>query len=380
MFRTIFFYRLKRLTRQKEVLFWGLLFPLVLGTLFSLAFAELNNGDHFNTIPVAIVYDDESQDIDQNFESLLRELEKEKPVLVSVTKQTKDEAQQLLEKRKIKGYYTIGEHVELSIAVSGNGQNILGMILKEYNQTAATVETLMGMNKGFDPQMITGILSESNNYLKTETLTKGSTDNVVIYFYALIAMACLYAANNGAMEMIEVQADQSKEAARLACAPVNKTKYFMASVTAIFTVQMAQFFIIMFYLSVVLGVDFGTNYLLICLLGMVGTWVGIFYGTCVGIFMKGDATKKLRFCSLSIVALCFLAGMMVIDMKYIIQTKAPILAALNPATRITDALYSLHYYDSLDRYWSNMAGLCIIGALLVVITLLKFGRQTYESI
>ena len=47
---------------------------------------------------------------------------------------------------------------------------------------------------------------------------------------------------------------------------------------------------------------------------------------------------------------CFLAGMMGVTMKYVIDKNVPIINKLNPANMITDGFYSLYYYDTLDRY------------------------------
>ena len=41
-------------------------------------------------------------------------------------------------------------------------------------------------------------------------------------------------------------------------------------------------------------------------------------------------------------------------MKYIIDKNIPIINKLNPANMITDGLYSLYYYETLDRYIFNV--------------------------
>ena len=42
--------------------------------------------------------------------------------------------------------------------------------------------------------------------------------------------------------------------------------------------------------------------------------------------------------------------MMIIDIKYWMQTNLPILTYINPVSLITDGLYALYYYDNLSRY------------------------------
>jgi ABC-2 type transport system permease protein len=65
----------------------------------------------------------------------------------------------------------------------------------------------------------------------------------------------------------------------------------------------------------------------------------------------------------------FLAGMMVGEMKYIVAQNLPALSYINPINLLTDALYSLYYYDSLSRYFTNMA---ILAAYILI-----FGLGTH---
>ena len=58
----------------------------------------------------------------------------------------------------------------------------------------------------------------------------------------------------------------------------------------------------------------------------------------------------------------------------------PIINKLNPANMITDGFYSLYYYDTLDRYYSNIASLLIFSGLMLVISILALRKQKYESI
>jgi ABC-2 type transport system permease protein len=72
--------------------------------------------------------------------------------------------------------------------------------------------------------------------------------------------------------------------------------------------------------------------------------------------------------------------MMYQDMKYIIATNAPIVAYLNPVNLLTDAFYSLYYYDTYTRYALNMG---ILGAFIVVFcaaTYMIIRRQKYASL
>ena len=77
---------------------------------------------------------------------------------------------------------------------------------------------------------------------------------------------------------------------------------------------------------------------------------------------------------------CFLSGMMGITMKYVIDKNVPILNKLNPASMITDGFYSLYYYDTLDRFYFNIASLLIFAVIMLLISMFSLRRQKYDSI
>lgn len=76
----------------------------------------------------------------------------------------------------------------------------------------------------------------------------------------------------------------------------------------------------------------------------------------------------------------FLAGMMYQNMKYIVSQNVPLLSYLNPVNLLTDAFYSLYYYDSLDRYFLNIAILSIFAIIFCAGTYLIVRRRKYASL
>lgn len=77
---------------------------------------------------------------------------------------------------------------------------------------------------------------------------------------------------------------------------------------------------------------------------------------------------------------CYLSGMMGITMKYIIDKNVPIVNKLNPASMITDGFYSLYYYDTLDRYFFNIASLIIFAFIMISISIFSLRSQKFEKL
>ena len=138
--------------------------------------------------------------------------------------------------------------------------------------------------------------------------------------------------------------------------------------------------ILLIYLIYGLGVEFGHQIGYIALLIAIGSFTGISIGNLISCIFKGSENTKTSI-STAISMLCsFFAGMMVIDMKYLVLEYCPLLAYMNPVSLITDALYSLYYYTTYDRYFFNLFCLMIIGILFSFISIIYMRRKQYDSI
>ena len=76
----------------------------------------------------------------------------------------------------------------------------------------------------------------------------------------------------------------------------------------------------------------------------------------------------------------FCLGMMGVTMKYVIDKNIPIINKINPASMITDGFYSLYYYDTLDRYYFNIASLLVFAFVMIGASYFSLRRQKYDSI
>ena len=78
--------------------------------------------------------------------------------------------------------------------------------------------------------------------------------------------------------------------------------------------------------------------------------------------------------------LCFLSGLMMGNMKIIIQNNCPILNKINPATIITDSFYSLAIYESYDRFIFDIISLLIFVIIFIMAGFLMTRRKKYASL
>lgn len=402
MFKHIFINRLKMLLRTKATIFWTLVFPIILATFFNLAFGNLAEEEKFEPFNIAVIQN-ENYENEANFKALVEALSadgKDKMFNVQYV-QNKEEADKLLDDNEIKGYLevkdvlileennnkeeTSGEllnennsknNIKITVKENGTIQTILKSIVDNYYQTYSMIENIAEINPqslNFNP--MTDL--DNNNF---EDNSSKNMDYVVVYFYTLIGMTCLYGGFFGINAINEVEANLSKRAARTSVAPTHKLKTLVASLLAGFIIQYAEVLILLAYLIFALGVDFGNQTLYIILLTLFGSLAGTTTGMLIGACNKKSENAKVGMLISFTMTCSFLAGMMILDMKYIIAKNVPILAKINPVSMITDGLYSLYYYDTLERYFFNIISLIIFSAVMVFASYFFIRRKKYDNI
>ena len=379
MFWHIFKYRLKCTVRDVQTIFWTLAFPIILVSFFAMAFSNLENISEYKTIKIGLV---NTQQYQKNtvFQSLITAVSKDENPLFDVTMyDTQKAAAAALADKQISGFILEDDTLHLTIRSAGIDQTIMKEFLDWYLQTASSVNNIIAADPAAGMK-ISGIMSENITYIKDTNTGTNKPNNVFTYYYALIAMTCLYGAFMGTKEVTAVQANQSAQAARLNLAPVHKLKVFLSSLCAVTLIQYLSILLLIAYMAFVLKIDFGNQIGYILLASFAGCCAGVSFGAVVGAATKkGEGIKTGIIISASM-TMSFLAGLMAAQMKYMATKSFPILAYINPANLIADAFYALYYYNTYDRYFLNVGLLFAFSLVFYLIVFLLMRGQQYESI
>ncbi|MDY4949595.1 MAG: ABC transporter permease [Clostridium cadaveris] len=374
-------YRIKCIVKDKQMMFWTLLFPIILATLFNLAFSNLSSAENFSSINIAVVKDDEHEK-NTEFIEVLKSVsngENDKN-LFNVEYTSKDMAQKLLDDNKVDGFIYFNDGIKVVVKKSGINQTILKSFVDEFKQTSSTIKTIIEKNPEIINQGTLNSLMKRSNYIKDVSISKVNPDTTVNYFYTLIAMTCFYGSFLGIKEVSAIQGNQSAQGARINTAPTNKLKVFMVSMAAATTVQLFDIGILIAYLALIIKVGFGNQLGYIILTCIIGTIAGVTFGTCIGaIIKKGEGLKIGILVGLTMI-MSYLSGMMYDKMKYIVNNNMPILGYINPVNLIADSFYSLYYYDNLTKFFTNLSLLCGFSIIFSSITYLVLRRQKYASL
>lgn len=393
MFFHNFKYTLKILFKNRSMIFWTFAFPIILGTLFYFAFSNIESSEKLVITDIAIVENEEFQK-DKIIKEAFSKLgdNENKDQLFHITYTTKEYAKQLLEEDKIEGYLHIQEE-QPKVIIKQNGMNatILQYAIEEIMQTKQVVENIATkqiteeMQKGNITVDVAKIYQKVIDQVSTQEVKLENTSNqnlsyMTIEYYTLIAMACLYGAMLGMYAINKSLANMSTTGMRVAVSPIKKRWLLISSAVASYVTQMIGIGLLFLYTIFVLNVNYGDNIGFMILLGFVGSLAGLCLGIMVGSVVKSNENTKTGII-ISITMLgCFLSGMMGVTMKYIVDKNAPWINLINPANMITDGLYSLYYYQGLERFWFNINSLLIFALLMIMISIFVLRRQKYDSI
>lgn len=378
MFLRLYLYRLKNIFLTKEITFWTLLFPIILGTFFYLGFGGLMNGKEveLSPIPVAIVTETENP----AFSEVLKILETDgTEQLLIPTYTDADHAIELLKEKDITGIIYITDTPHLTIAENGLEETILQSFITQYNMQADVIQTIASAH----PENLAAAIEELSSdvtYNREVSLVNADYDPYIQYFYALIAMTCLFGTAAGVDCVLNMQADQSALGMRREMAPMHKITVIFSDFLGTFTLQFASILLLFFYLIVILGIDFGERTPLIILTGFVGSIIGVAAGLFIGAVIKGSEEIKIAAAMAFTMLNSFLSGLMINNVKDVIEHYCPIINRINPAALITDCLYALNMYESYNRFLKNISIMTVMAIILCFCSYLLLRRTKYASL
>lgn len=393
MFIHNFKYAFKTLFKNRMLIFWTFAFPIILGTLFNMAFSNIENSEKLDIINIAIINNDDFEN-NEAFKTSFEELsdENNEDRLFNTQYTTEEKAKELLDNGEIVGYMKLKEDKPiLTFATSGINETIFKYVTEEIEQTIDIIKNLSetetqkqitsgNYNINYEEIYNKVIELAKEDKVKLKNISNSNLSYTMIEFYTLIAMTCLYGGMLSMVSINQTLANMSNKGKRIAVSPTKKGTIILSSLLASYIAQLIGLAILFVYTLFVLKVDYGDNTSLIILLAMIGSFAGLTLGTFVGTLFKTNENAKTGILIALTMFWCYLSGMMGITMKYVVDKNVPFINKINPASMITDGLYSLYYYDTFDRYWFNIISLLIFAFVLMLISFFSLRRQKYDSI
>ena len=218
-------------------------------------------------------------------------------------------------------------------------------------------------------------LLSSDSLVREVSLGGRTIDGNVQFFYALIAMACLYGCFIGFGSAIGIQANITPLAARRCVTPTHKLKLILTDQLTSFALGYVDVIILILYLRYILNLDFQGQMGKMLVVSFFGSLIGVSMGMFIGSFGKMQEGVRIGLMlGISMVS-SFLAGLMNGNMKDIVEKSVPFVNRVNPASLISDAFYCINVYDDMTRYYRNLITLAVMCVVLVMASFFMVRRN-----
>ena len=357
-------YSLKCLFKNKGLIFWTFVFPIILGTFYKLAFSNIESAEKLDTVDIAVIESETSK----IYTEVLNNID-----TFNIKYTTLEDAKNLLRDGSIKGYVYFKESPNIVVKENGVDETILKLTIDE---VTAQLNIYKDLSNKYSVEEITNII---NNKININDISSSNLSYTLIEFYNLIAMAILYGGMLALYITNKRMPNISSVGKRTSVSPTKKSTMIFSSLLASYIVETIGLLLLFIYTIFILNIDFGSRFSYIVLISLIGVLSALTFGVFLSTLKLSENAKTGILLSITMFW-CFLAGMTGITMKYIIDKHVPILNIINPANMITDGLYSLYYYESLNRYYFNIISLIIFSLIMIVISIFSLRRKRYDSI
>ncbi|MDR1069013.1 MAG: ABC transporter permease [Clostridiales Family XIII bacterium] len=379
--KMFFKYRLKALAKEKPLVFWSLLFPLILVTFFNFTLTSINESSIFKPFPVAVVGSESGQ-----LAGIMKQVEINGEKLFKLKFVDENEAKILLENGGAEAIVTIeeagggAETVTLGVNTDGSNQLLLKELLDNYSQKTAMITAAIKNDPNIVSSGILDKLDLTGDNIKHMPVSEKSNNTILISFYSAIAMTCLYGAFISAHSIETLQANQSAAGERLSVSPYGKLKMLAVDFAGSCLLILLCVLLTMAYMKYALGVEFSNQFGGIALVSVCGSLVSTAFGYFISLLLKRKTNAKISIIVSITMLWSALAGMMAPPLKYLVEKHVPYINWINPVALLTDSYTSIYYYGNLDKAYSNLAILLVLFVLLMGFSVMKLRRQQYESL
>lgn len=375
-------YNLKALFKNKGLIFWSFAFPIIMATLFNMAFGNWEESEKFTSINIGIVT---NEYFDNNIiaKNVFNSLSDDDNKIFNITYASKDEVTNLLIDKKIEG---IIEYTDSNPNIIINSNSVSSTIIKSVVDEIETNNTIFSdliksgkyASNDMEEQVNKIIERINSTTINTKDISVKKLDIAVIEYYSLLAMTCLYGGFIAMSAISNSLASASNRGKRVAISPIKKSTAILSSLCASFIVQLIGALLLLIYINII-GVNLHTNLISLFIITILGVLSGISIGLIVSVMINKSEDTKLGIIIAISMALSVLSGMTGVSLKYVIDSKIPFINKINPAAMITDGLYAV-YYENSTRFLNNIISLIIFISLLIVISILYMRRKKYDNI
>ncbi len=374
--------------RERQFLFWMVAFPIMLFTVYSLAFSGLDNtadmkidfGVTADNVLEPILASTGAFNITREDDSVLRQklldgeidgyLDKDYVLFTSNSEISKDVSSLIINGIKNHGVATVIKY-KAEIALDATDDSIIAMSLGEI-----APYMLSAYQKAAASNDVENLMFKSRIDYKNQS---GGVLRIVMFStFAMIAMYGIYFGINNAEYM---QSYLNPVALRIGVSPCKKRSivFTMFLVGVLFSVILDL--IIILYVNFVLGVSLFSEYKMTVLILVIAAVFSNVLGIVIGSIKTGAKNKKEPIVANVLVFIALFSGMYggLNNVRYL-EKNAPFLNWINPIYLINKSIYRVNYLNTSEGVYYYMGILLVFSAVLLGLMVLILRRKTYDSL
>lgn len=262
---------------------------------------------------------------------------------------------------------------------------ILESVVTSYLQSEALIEELATHDPVAlsDPTTIENALGLSVS-VREVSLTHAQPDSMVRFYYALLGMASIFAAQLAGESVWHLQPTSSAAGARRTVSSTSRMRLLIPTIGACWAISTTFLAIAFGYICLTAHIDFSEREGL-CLVGIaaasllscgIGALVGALPGRMGSDSRRGILTALT--CLLSLFA--GLYGEPTMELADTVAHVFPAATWLNPVCLIRDLFYTVYYYDTLVPFSLRLAACAGIAAVLLAVSAACMRRSAHEHL
>lgn len=281
----------------------------------------------------------------------------------------------------------------LAPAGSGTGSDasydvnraILESVATSYLQSEALIEELATHDPVAlsDPTTIENALGLSVS-VREVSLTHAQPDSMVRFYYALLGMASIFAAQLAGESVWHLQPTSSAAGARRTVSSTSRMRLLIPTIGACWAVSTTFLAIAFGYICLTAHIDFSGREGL-CIVGIAASsllscGIGALVGALPG-RMGSDSRRGILMaltCLLSLFA--GLYGEPTMELADTIAQALPAATWLNPVCLIRDLFYTVYFYDTLIPFSLRLSACAGIAAVLLAVSAACMRRSAHEHL
>ncbi len=374
------------LMRDKGTIFWTLLFPIILSTLFIFMFSGIEENYAAITSRLGLI---ESCDLSQapGLEETLDAVSdagSDEHIVDLTYFGSEEEAEAAAREGAIDAYLTLSSEGTPELHIGQQAarlpMSVLESVLDTYLHTARAMEEAARMHP---EAAVSGELAQAFMGAAQKTVrvsyTKTAPNPNVRYYYALLAMSAGFGSFFAQITIRRLMAPLSPVGARQTLGAIPRWKMLGGALAASFACQLACLIAATLYMHLAAGVDFGDRLLGVILALALSTLVACCAGAFAGTFLHIE-TGMLSGIITLLSLFTGLYGQPSQQLADAVEAAVPALSHLNPLWQMAHAFFSLLYYRTLDAFFRNCFALLAMSLAFFILAALRMRRMSYEHL